>query len=242
MQPRCRCLASCTCAPPPPRGAPHAFTPLSSSVSTWCPPLPRSWWTAASWTTGGRAAAGTCPCSSERHLQWARQRDLRLRSATALAFLPTALRLAARVLWILLRPADPARARPALASSWRRGKDGEVDWDAVIDVEMARRKLLEDSPIPCSESPRPHARVSLCCMPARLAALQTKVRACKPTVHQPGPFTAFIAYQIAACAAPPPRLQPTRSRCCLTRARSPGGRGCAASTCPRRRSSTAAPP
>lgn len=25
----------------------------------------------------------------------------------------------------------------------------QVDWDAVIDAEMARRKLLEDSPIPC---------------------------------------------------------------------------------------------
>lgn len=28
------------------------------------------------------------------------------------------------------------------------GKDGETDWDAVIDAEMARRKMLEDSPIP----------------------------------------------------------------------------------------------
>jgi hypothetical protein len=28
---------------------------------------------------------------------------------------------------------------------------GETDWDAVIDAEMARRKLLEDSPIACSE-------------------------------------------------------------------------------------------
>ena len=27
--------------------------------------------------------------------------------------------------------------------------DGEMDWDAVIDAEMARRKLLEDTPIPC---------------------------------------------------------------------------------------------
>lgn len=27
-------------------------------------------------------------------------------------------------------------------------KEGKVDWDAVIDVEIARRKLLEDSPIP----------------------------------------------------------------------------------------------
>ncbi|KAG7669087.1 hypothetical protein Ndes2526B_g00812 [Nannochloris sp. 'desiccata'] len=26
--------------------------------------------------------------------------------------------------------------------------DGEMDWDAVIDAEMARRKLLEDTPIP----------------------------------------------------------------------------------------------
>lgn len=25
--------------------------------------------------------------------------------------------------------------------------DGETDWDAVIDVEIARRKLLEDTPI-----------------------------------------------------------------------------------------------
>lgn len=29
-----------------------------------------------------------------------------------------------------------------------KGKDGETDWDLVIDAEMARRKLLEDSPIP----------------------------------------------------------------------------------------------
>lgn len=27
---------------------------------------------------------------------------------------------------------------------------GETDWDAVIDAEMARRKLLEDSPIACT--------------------------------------------------------------------------------------------
>ncbi|WP_289480300.1 hypothetical protein, partial [Klebsiella pneumoniae] len=27
-------------------------------------------------------------------------------------------------------------------------KTGETNWDAVIDAEMARRKLLEDSPIP----------------------------------------------------------------------------------------------
>lgn len=26
--------------------------------------------------------------------------------------------------------------------------DGDTDWDAVIDAEMARRKLLEDTPIP----------------------------------------------------------------------------------------------
>jgi len=31
-----------------------------------------------------------------------------------------------------------------------KGTDGETDWDAVIDAEMARRKLLEDSPIPCT--------------------------------------------------------------------------------------------
>lgn len=29
-----------------------------------------------------------------------------------------------------------------------KGKDGETDWDAVIDAEMARRKMLEDTPIP----------------------------------------------------------------------------------------------
>lgn len=42
---------------------------------------------------------------------------------------------------------------------WKNGRwdlslfkaaDGETDWDAVIDAEMARRKLLEDSPIPCT--------------------------------------------------------------------------------------------
>ncbi len=30
-----------------------------------------------------------------------------------------------------------------------KASSGEVDWDAVIDAEMARRKLLEDTPIPC---------------------------------------------------------------------------------------------
>ncbi|CAL8467037.1 g6573 [Coccomyxa elongata] len=35
-----------------------------------------------------------------------------------------------------------------LESSAFKGKDGKVDWDLVIDAEMARRKLLEDSPIP----------------------------------------------------------------------------------------------
>lgn len=29
-----------------------------------------------------------------------------------------------------------------------RGADGETDWDAVIDAEAARRKLLEDTPLP----------------------------------------------------------------------------------------------
>eukprot|EP00889_Picochlorum_renovo_P008889 jgi/Picre1/35919/NNA_003376.t1 len=29
-----------------------------------------------------------------------------------------------------------------------KGSDGEIDWDLVIDAEMARRKLLEDTPIP----------------------------------------------------------------------------------------------
>lgn len=29
-------------------------------------------------------------------------------------------------------------------------KTGETSWDDVIDAEMARRKLLEDSPIPCT--------------------------------------------------------------------------------------------
>jgi hypothetical protein len=28
--------------------------------------------------------------------------------------------------------------------------NGDQDWDAVIDAEMARRKLLEDTPIPCT--------------------------------------------------------------------------------------------
>lgn len=29
-----------------------------------------------------------------------------------------------------------------------KGADGEIDWDLVIDAEMARRQLLEDTPIP----------------------------------------------------------------------------------------------
>lgn len=29
-----------------------------------------------------------------------------------------------------------------------KGANGEIDWDLVIDAEMARRKLLEDYPIP----------------------------------------------------------------------------------------------
>lgn len=36
-----------------------------------------------------------------------------------------------------------------LANSVFKMSDGETDWDAVIDAEMARRKLLEDTPIPC---------------------------------------------------------------------------------------------
>lgn len=32
--------------------------------------------------------------------------------------------------------------------SYFKDAKGEMDWDAVIDAEMARRKLLEDSPIP----------------------------------------------------------------------------------------------
>lgn len=33
--------------------------------------------------------------------------------------------------------------------SYFKNAAGETNWDAVIDAEMARRKLLEDSPIPC---------------------------------------------------------------------------------------------
>lgn len=29
-----------------------------------------------------------------------------------------------------------------------QGADGKTDWDAVIDAEMERRRLLENSPIP----------------------------------------------------------------------------------------------
>ena len=35
-----------------------------------------------------------------------------------------------------------------LSNSAFKQADGEMDWDAVIDAEMARRKLLEDTPIP----------------------------------------------------------------------------------------------
>jgi len=35
-----------------------------------------------------------------------------------------------------------------LSNSAFKGADGEMDWDLVIDAEMARRKLLEDTPIP----------------------------------------------------------------------------------------------
>lgn len=37
-----------------------------------------------------------------------------------------------------------------LSSSAFKQSNGEMDWDAVIDAEMARRKLLEDTPIPCT--------------------------------------------------------------------------------------------
>lgn len=40
---------------------------------------------------------------------------------------------------------------PTDCSHTCRDNAGETDWDAVIDAEMARRKLLEESPIPCSE-------------------------------------------------------------------------------------------
>jgi hypothetical protein len=36
-----------------------------------------------------------------------------------------------------------------LSNAAFKAADGETDWDAVIDAEMARRKLLEDTPIPC---------------------------------------------------------------------------------------------
>lgn len=38
--------------------------------------------------------------------------------------------------------------RWVLTNSAFKGADGEIDWDLVIDAEMARRKLLEDTPIP----------------------------------------------------------------------------------------------
>lgn len=37
-----------------------------------------------------------------------------------------------------------------LSSPLFKQANGEQDWDAVIDAEMARRKLLEDTPIPCT--------------------------------------------------------------------------------------------
>lgn len=48
------------------------------------------------------------------------------------------------------QPAALTAATPC-ADAACRGADGETNWDAVIDAEMARRKLLEESPIPCSE-------------------------------------------------------------------------------------------
>lgn len=30
-----------------------------------------------------------------------------------------------------------------------KGKDGETDWDAVIDAEIERRALLERTPLSC---------------------------------------------------------------------------------------------
>jgi hypothetical protein len=43
-----------------------------------------------------------------------------------------------------------ADGRWDLSKSVFKQADGETDWDAVIDAEMARRKLLEDTPIPCT--------------------------------------------------------------------------------------------
>ena len=43
-----------------------------------------------------------------------------------------------------------ANGRWDLSKSVFKQADGETDWDAVIDAEMARRKLLEDTPIPCT--------------------------------------------------------------------------------------------
>lgn len=37
-----------------------------------------------------------------------------------------------------------------LASVHHQGADGKTDWDAVIDAEMERRRLLENSPIPAT--------------------------------------------------------------------------------------------
>lgn len=109
-----------------------------------------------------------------------------------------------------------------------RAKDGETNWDAVIDAEMARRKLLEDSPIPCSKCRPALGRVGIegwaglhsHSVPAlKDCALMCTYNVCLlealPILYSP-----FLSV-----------LQQTRTLCCLTLLRSLGGRGCAASTC-----------
>ena len=58
------------------------------------------------------------------------------------------------------------RQRAPICRTCRDANTGETNWDDVIDAEMARRKLLEDSPIPCSECTRCPGQCSLMPAPA----------------------------------------------------------------------------
>ena len=130
-----------------------------------------------------------------------------------------------------------------------KGRDGETDWDAVIDAEararyaprapaararplthartvpptprqVVRRRRLEISPEVSELEDEVKARCALATAPRRLA-------------------------RIRRAAAPPPAAltRPVRTPTprSSTRPSSPGGPGCAASTCRRRSRSTAAP-
>lgn len=90
------------------------------------------------------------------------------------------------------------------AHAARRAADGETDWDAVIDAEMARRKLLEDSPIPCSE----WRTIVYCCT--------ATANAHPPALHKYKHKLSVLAWTPLSAPVPAPSEASARSPACTS--------------------------